>query len=79
MVKVDSLAITNQTLKLIAPKNIPFETPHSMTSRIIQAPITPARANFERFAEEMEPQDYIKMRSYLSDLEMHQLMESGMF
>lgn len=38
-----------------------------------------ARANFERFAEEMNPEDYIKMRSYLSDIEMNQLYESGIF
>jgi len=77
--KVDSPALVNQTIKVITSKNALLEPSQPMTSKLLQAPINPVRLNLERYAEEMEPDDYIKMRSYLSDIEMHQLFDSGMF
>ncbi len=37
-----------------------------------------ARANLERYAEEMKPDTYIKMRNYLSKLEMEELVKNDM-
>lgn len=76
--KVDS-TLPNRVLTFI-PKDAPVVTPQVMTSRKIVMPQASAlRDTFERFAEEMDPQDYIKMRSYLSDIEMKQLCDSDIF
>ena len=37
-----------------------------------------ARANLERYAEEMKPDTYIEMRNYLSKLEMEELVKNDM-
>ncbi len=37
-----------------------------------------ARANLERYAEEMKPDAYIEMRNYLSRLEMEELVKNDM-
>lgn len=39
----------------------------------IRQPEFDARLNFERYAEEMEPQEYLKIRKYLSSIEMQDL------
>ena len=37
-----------------------------------------ARANLERYAEEMKPDTYIEMRNYLSKLVMEELVKNDM-
>jgi len=40
-------------------------------------PAFDARRNLERFAEDMNPAEYISARKYLADIEMTELLKSG--
>lgn len=78
--KIDS-TLPNRVFAFI-PKETPIVTPQVMMSKKI---ITQPKKNnvaenkFENWAMDMEPQDYIKMRTYLSDIEMQQLYNSDIF
>lgn len=65
----------------ITPNKIVESALKPIIKKTVQNPPRPqmsaARANIEMFAEHMNPQDYIRMKSYIAELEMEKFIENS--